>query len=496
MRHIFLFGGYQLKAFALSEGKITHCTIFTADADGLAGFTHYVCARVSRPVRFLVDILEEDFYLDSVPHVIGKDRKELQQRLLNKYQRGAEHRYIAMQGRQAGGRKDDEVLVAGISNSVLLKPWLNILHTSQIALAGIHSLPLYMENILKGGSMQHGTQLLISQQVPGSVRHSLYDNGRLKMSRLAHGQGGEHGSATAVHEIEKTIQFLENQRLLDTRQDLQLHILGQSAIEEVLQAQAQQQNKQSLLGKMQLHPLPEQKGYADRLLVEHLAAQRRPKNHYAHNKDLRIYHYKIAVFFLKLLVIFILFLTLCGSGYLVFIEYRQGQSIAELQAAAQDYRQHYDKRTGALSELQVEAVDIEYSVKTLQQLQQQYSQRPQNFMRALAQASQDFPGVSYRSIDWSVAEVPSLHFTDSLVAPFTASVGAVLLENTDSPRQALQQVNSLLIALRKQPGFTRVIAFQMPFDLASNSEFQMNGQESHKDSKQVMFSFRIEGILP
>lgn len=503
MQHILFFAGYRLKVFALSASKVVHCTVFEPSENGFSDFSVYISEHTRKPVRLLVDIIDEDFHLDSVPHVLGKDRKALHQRLLNKYLRAAEHRYITVQGRQSGDRRDDQVLVSGISNSELLKPWLDILNDRKIALAGIHSLPLLAESALKKWSMDRGAHLLISQQVPTSVRHSLYFNGQLKMSRLAQALGdeNENSSQAALREISKTARFLENKRLLEGGEIMQLHYFGHGPQAVELKVLAEQENKQTLLKDMLMHSLPDDQEYADMLFVEHLAEQRWPKNHYGHDKNLHIYYHRLASLGLSLFAFFLLCIALCGGAYLFFLENTQTNIVPKLKASAQDYRQRYDRRTGELSELHVEAADVEYSVEALDQLQVQYSQTPQGFMHVLAQASKDFPEVSYRGVNWSVKEqaISDSSGADTVieqVSPFSANIDAVLLEYTDSPRKALQQVNSLLIALRKQPGFTRVTAVKMPFDIASDSEFRMDSQGRKKGDKQVKFSLLIEGVVP
>lgn len=500
MRHILFFAGYRMKLFSISGARVVDGQTFEPGEEGFAAFEHYAQQYIRKPVRLLVDLIEEDFHLDTVPHVVGSDRKALHQRLLNKYLRNAEHRFIQVQGRETDGRKDDQVLVAGISNSELLKPWLNILDHCKIALAGIHSLPLLAQSALKPLGIDDAPTLLMTQQVETSFRHSLYLNGQLKVSRLAQALGDEQDSpaAIALREIEKTRRFFENQRLLATGERLQLCLLGNARFIHALKEQAQHEQKTHLINQLQFRQLPEDQDFAEVFFVEHLAQQRWQRNHYGHDQNLRIYYHKLAARSVLLLALLLFIAAIIATAYYLYLEQRERQATPQLIEQAEVYRQRYDARTGELAELQVEAIDVEYSVNALERMEQRYGQYPQQFLLALADASKDFIEVNYQDIQWRL-RLPPLDpdgYGEPEPAGFQAELDGVLIDFADSPRKALQEVNSLIFALRDYPGFESVVATKMPFDIASNSQFTMDSSGTKQQDKQVAFSLSISGRLP
>lgn len=503
MQHVLFFAGYRLKVYALSGQRIVDCTSFEPTEEGLLDFSQYAKTHIRKPVRLLVDIIEEDFRLDIVPHVSGKDKQALHQRLLNKYFRNLEHRYISVQGRKDAGRKDDEVLIAGITNSDLLKPWLKILDQNTVALSGIYSLPLLAETILPDFCDNADKPvLLVSQQVPTSVRHSFYQQGRLKVSRLAQGLGDEKESTEkiALKELDKTLRYIENQRLIDKNNNLELHFLGTKESLHNVQQEAQQQQKVELLNGLKEHILPDSHDFADQYFIEKLAAQKWPKNHYGHDKNLRIYYHKLLAKLLTILSIIILISSALYTAYLFMQEKEEQMAIPMLKSQAQDYRQRYDERTGELSELGVEALDVQSSVQDLKRLQEIYQQQPQSFLNALSLASRNFPNISYHLIDWSVAPFPfedAQSQEENTVAPFVVDIEARILNVADNPREALSQVNAFLKQLKNIQGFDQVSATKMPFDLSSNAPFAINSKSTgRKDTNdEVSFSFRIKGSL-
>ena len=491
MQYILLFEGCRLKLFRVLSEQIKNCNIFAIDEPGLVKFSEHISQNIITSMRLLVDVTDEEFYTDTIPHVYGKDRKALQRRRLDKYFGGSVHRYIKVQRRHEGGRKDDEILISGINDNDLLQPCLDILSKNNVALTGIHSLPLLVESMLKKWSMAKGKHLLVSQQSLGKIRHSLYFDGQLKMSRLV--ELLEHEDLDSVEivdkEILKTIHFLENKRLLATGEIIQCHYLAHRQKCTDLKSWMDKSNNKEQVENIITHTLPNHKEYADVLCVEYLAQQHWPKNHYANQFDLAIHHHNIAFYVLNFLAISLLLATFFIGSYLFYLEHNKAIEISNLKSLIYTYSQRSERIESDFAEIQIDMNDMKYSVEALDQLQLQYNQSPQNFMYALTRSSKYFPNISYREIDWSVKEV-----SDHSVAPFTATVyGALLGDN--SPRKAVQKINELIIKLRQQPGFNSVNALKIPFDLGIENEFKMDGNIHQKNPEEVKFSIFIEGLL-
>ncbi|MDH5710160.1 MAG: hypothetical protein OEZ15_00640, partial [Gammaproteobacteria bacterium] len=75
MNRIFYFSGHRLTAFHWDGKKFQGACSFEPDAEGLNKFREYLQTTVKSPARLLVDVIEEDFRIETIPHVFGKDRK-------------------------------------------------------------------------------------------------------------------------------------------------------------------------------------------------------------------------------------------------------------------------------------------------------------------------------------------------------------------------------------------------------------------------------------
>ncbi len=487
MQHILLLEDFRLKLFGMIHGKIKFCTVFETDEQGLIKFSDYIGENFIKSVRLLIDIIDEEFHLDTIPHVFGKDRKALQQRRLDKYFHGSVHRYIKVQSRQENTRKDDQILISGINDIHQLKLCLDILDNKNVALNGIYSLPLLVEKMLEIWSIEKGTHLLISQQSISNTRHSLYVDGQLKISRLIQFLDNDCTASSEItgQEVSKTIQFLKSKRLLMPNEIIKLHYLGQKQQGRDLNLWLARNNKTNF-ENIFIHFLSDDQEYADVIFVEHLAQQRWPKNHYANNLNLSLYRHQIALSCLNYFALAILLITFFIGLYFSYLERIQSRKTLELISEADKYWQRYENRKFDIATLQVKVANMQYSVEALDQLQLKYQQLPQHFMLALARSSNNFKNIYYSDIDWSVKEVMG-----NQEAPFFATIsGGFLVDN--KPRKALQEVDKLIVKLRQQPGFNIVKALKMPFDLDSNSEFKMNGKER---KNKASFIIRIEGAL-
>ena len=127
-------------AHTWSHGTLSAAQYFSADAGGRAQFSALLQSNHS-PVYLLVDLIEEDFRYETVPHLRGSDRTALLQRKFDQYYRSTPFRKALLQIRQQEGRRDDEMLFTALTNPALIQPWLEILHKNCAPLAGIYSVP-------------------------------------------------------------------------------------------------------------------------------------------------------------------------------------------------------------------------------------------------------------------------------------------------------------------------------------------------------------------
>ena len=129
-KHLLYLTNERLVSTIWRAGKVLATESFSVDESGQLAFAEYLKRWAKLRVYLLVDLIEQDFRLDTIPHVRGGDRRALLDRKLTQVYRATPYRYAVVQGRETTGRRDDRALFTSVTNSELLAPWLNAIARS------------------------------------------------------------------------------------------------------------------------------------------------------------------------------------------------------------------------------------------------------------------------------------------------------------------------------------------------------------------------------
>ncbi len=227
MKRLFYYSGHRLTVFHWQHEKCIASYIFDPDETGLEKFTTYLQSTKNTPARILVDLIEEDFKKENIPHVSISDRKAIINRLIDRhYRKSKDYVNYKVIGREKQGRKDDIVLYSVLSNPEILEFWLKPIKDNQISISGIWSLPLLSETLFNKLKINADNVLLVSQQVPSNLRQTFIKKGKFENSRSA--VVNLHDSTIGEYistEIEQTIRFLSNQRHIGFDEKIEIHII-------------------------------------------------------------------------------------------------------------------------------------------------------------------------------------------------------------------------------------------------------------------------------
>jgi len=91
--------------YLFEGGEIGHAYIFAADETGLSAFRRRLAELETAPLAVLVDVVEEEFRQDTIPHVGGADRRSVLGRKYARLFRGTPYHHALMQGRESGERR-------------------------------------------------------------------------------------------------------------------------------------------------------------------------------------------------------------------------------------------------------------------------------------------------------------------------------------------------------------------------------------------------------
>ncbi len=195
---------------------------FADHATGQAAFRKLITRYAHLPVLLVVDTVDEDYRSEILPHVQGRARDEMLARKLKQVFRNARFTGSWLQARETSGRRDDRYLLAALTDTDWLLPWLSVLHREQVPLYGITPLAMACQHMLNKLKVQEA-HVLLAYRLNNSLRLSYYHNGLLRFSRLISGETPTQLPGNAADEIAKTQLYLTGQRILP--REARLHVL-------------------------------------------------------------------------------------------------------------------------------------------------------------------------------------------------------------------------------------------------------------------------------
>lgn len=516
MKRLLFFPGHRLIAYEWEGGACRRQVAFEPDEAGYAAFAAWLAESPRVPIHLLLDVIEEEFHIERVPHVIGWDRAELYQRAAEKRFRSTPYRYITRQRRLADGRRDDELLVAGLTNPDLMSAWLEVIDEAGAPLRGIHSLPLVGQSLVRRLGFHRGRTLLVSQEVASTVRQSYYDDGQLRFSRLVPGRYEDQpGYADFLdHEIEQTIHFLGSQRF--RRQDEPLNVVvlvdddDAPAVRERLADSAAADFHVLALSvvaaRVGLHgALPH--AHADVIFGHTLLRERLPANHYglAHLRR----HYFVQRGRLALGVLALALVLAAGAvagGAFVRVEAREAAA-AEARERARVFEQRYEGRLRQLAEFDYRAVDVKEAVDLFDDLEFAARITPEHAMAHVGDLLAGHPNILLQSLDWHATRDPG----DDVAGAGAGGQARPVLATGNGGSEVLDQVrirgdvigfggvyrtavehfNDFTADLRASALLDEVVVVQAPFDLEPDTGVSGDTGTGNRDQQAQRAGFTI-----
>ncbi len=522
MRRLFYFTGYRMMVFHWRGKRLDTVVAFEPNEADFARFVEYLRRSARTPVRLLADVIEEDFRIEVVPHVGGKDRKAVVSRLLDRYYRSSKaYCHYEVIGRESGGRRDDRVLIGAITNPSLIEPWIDLIVEADVPLSGIWSLPLVSAAVLKKIDAHQGVSLLISQQVKSNVRQSLFRDGKLLSSRqsiinqeiVESGQMGRH----VVMEVERTVIFLRNQGLLANDEVIHLHIIANERQKEIYRTAFESNERQhveihlisDLLGKMKLENVDPSlsTGVFSWLCLQ----QGKGKGHYGEPRLFQRYRNAIVASLL-----YIVSLLVLVTGFLVTestISTAMGNKASSriLRQEEDRYRSLYNREFSKYERFFGDAEVMRSAVELEAAIGHNRRTSPLGLMLRLGKvlADERLPDFEVRRIEWRAVnrdETGKALLAENRSADFTAAngvwhyariTGRIKASEKDY-RESVKQIETITHRLERDERIENVEVISMPVDLRPQSKFsaesgvKVTGQASGPLSGRFILQFLMK----
>lgn len=289
MRHFLYLTNTRLVSLVAQGKRIVARREFAVSGAGAAAFEAYLTNLRDTRVHVFVDLAEEDFRLDTIPHVGAGDRQAILNRKLVQIFRNTPYRHALLQGRETEGRRDDRVFYTAITNPELLRPWLDMLERLAVPLEGIYSAAVFSGVLLEELDLAFAHTLLVTFTPGEAMRQSYLRDREIKFSRLTpiDLEEGQSLGTMIAEETTRTWQYLDSLRNFGADDRLEvcilLHASDRRVIEPELRDFAQLQYRlldmEEVALKLGLKPAPLDSTCEE--VMVHLFLLTRPDNHFA-----------------------------------------------------------------------------------------------------------------------------------------------------------------------------------------------------------------------
>ncbi len=499
--------------YLFDSGEITQAYIFGSDDAGLASFERCMTELEPGPLCILVDVVEEEYRADTIPHVSGADRKAVLQRKYARLFRGTRYHHALRQGRESGDRRDDRVLLTAITRPEVLTPWLDILSAHKVPLAGIYSLPILSERILKKIGATGPNVLLISLQKASGLRQTFFRDGHLKISRLAHMPrlGSVPFAAHLMGEVEKLRRYLNSLALISRDSPLSIYILsyGQLLSELEQHCRDTDQEKFHLLdvddvgSRLGLKQTGESH-YSD-LIFAKVLASKIPRNHYAQPEETQFYSMHRTRIGLAVASLMLLLASAGWSGFSFIEGVLLKQQSLDAAQKAEFYQQRFEMARSKLPATPVEPREIKTAVDAIQALRS-YKSSPEPMLQLLGDALDHNQAVQLDAVSWSTEVTLDDEADDSgagigldglpIASNYAyfqiAELNGHLARFSGDYRGAIDIIDRLAGELEKRPNVESVEVLQYPLDVRSDAS--VSGSTTINEDRAVA-AFRLKLVL-
>lgn len=525
MKRVLYFTGYRMVAQEWVGSQLESSVYFEPDEQGLDLFSAYLRSFRSEPVRLLVDLIEEEFRQIKVPLLRGGDRQAVLNRNFAKFFRNSEFKFAVSQEIIKKKRKEEKLLLIGLTNQALLEPWLNIIDDTNTPLSGIISLPLLSESYVKKLSSDTDTIILVSQEVPSNLRQSVFIRGKLMLSRLVPIASFYHGDypADVIRDVESTQRYLISQRMVERSENVSVHILANKRHLEKLALKCKEAN----LVDSHIHEINEvleaekievqdEQDFSSALFC-YLATKKISLNHYAQPKQKKYYQHHKAGLALKIATIVVIALGIGFASSSLVKAWIYSSTIEETAFIEQKYKAKFNQLSETRIDSTTSTTNMQNIVQAVKNIKSKYLNDPEKLMSLVSEDLSLFSDIRVTNFEWFQSNVSNIESAKGVnwgkakiskrnsrtdknnkkkqkpVKGFfeVANVEAEFLNFDGNFRYALSAVDDLEKTMNESGKYFSVEILKRPLDIESDNSLSGDASVKAVAAERAQLAFRV-----
>lgn len=477
-------------------------------ADGVREFDAYISLTPEHTAAMLVDVIEEEFALETIPRLGARDRKSLIARRSERMYRRTPFRLSEFQGRAGSGSDEFRVLHSAISNRELLDPWLEVIQKHRVALAGIYSVPLMAPSIIKALTSVSAPTLFIASHQDTRLRQVFVKDGSLISARLSQSPGinQEGFSQFVVTEAQRSRRYLERLRVLSNMEILEVCVVADTETasrikklgQEELSTQFSFIAPEDAPGNV-LSATLRGKGAFEVVYIAEIL-KRRPKRSYARSGENRYWtmhamRHAIIGSMTTIAAVCSMLAAYLSCEALVFRD-----DVAQIRAQVQQLTETFRAENERFGPILAGSHEMKLAVDTADHILVNRLPVPW-VMNQLSAVLGKYPDIQVRELAWQ-ANLPTANNKKPnrrgnrptrVTVPQVEQVGAYLTADITSfdgdMRKAFARIDQLTGDLQAQTSFNEAVATEYP--LNANPEESVSGEISSARPEFARFSIRV-----
>jgi hypothetical protein len=486
-------------------GKLDAVQVFANDENGWSGFNGFLQSSPGIPVYIMVDVVEEDYRFENLPHSFGRDRREMVSRKLRQLYRNNPYCRAWLQGRGTDKRRDDRYLFAALTNPDLIAGWLNVIEAQHAPLAGVYLLPMASHNLLKTFGLGNFSSLLLVTQNSAGLRQTFFHEQKLRISRLTPLENIQDESRMVEYaeEIGNTRLYLAAVKIMTLEEPLLVAILDQSETlvglsRELVKKQSnvlcQHFGRSDIVAKLGLDPellrLSPDVVYLHMLGAQqppiNLAPADKTRNFWLYQTRRNIYTASAAAALLAALW--------CGNNLYQQYDYKAQVLVTARQTEQQQAL--YLEVTKQFPAAPTSAENLGNAVEIAVKIRQR-GRTPELMMRVISGALEASPNVMLKSMTWKYgkegkeAELARQSLQGVGVIRQTGVVEAEIRPFKGDYRAAMVSINSFAEKLRQDKNVATVTVMQLPLNINPGTTLSGNTTESREQSSSAPFKVAL-----
>jgi len=517
-RRAVLLSATKVVTYEWDGAGLSDSYLFDQTEEGQVYFDKYLKDTGRYETFLVVDLVEEEYRQETLPHVFGSDRKAVIKRKKDRLFRDTPYFNCKIQGRMEEGRRDDHALFTALTNPELVQTWVEILLQNKTPLAGIYSIPQITSLLLDKLPDPSDHMLIISLHSISGLRQTFFRKKELKVSRLVDMPRFNSTPYAPIirEEVEVISRYLNSLRLIDADEPYDVYFLGDSKLLNELRHELEDSPSVrhhliniSAFGRECGIEVEQSTPFSEKLFIHRLLKER-PRNCYAQKKEMRYFRLsRIGKCMHAASVVLLLAALIWGT-----FNVTTGFSFKKQAEVALNLYEYYNGRLKAAREELTQTPVTPYELKNLVEIADKLDQsktNPASLFRLLSNSLRQFPDIEISRIEWQTDnEAATGSRTKLLPGPenpaalnpvgLTGSEGqsfdfyqSVLVEGMITPfegdfRDAFRKIDGFTGTINEYPEVIYTTVLTRPLNVGPDDEVSGSSDESQLEAR---FSVRL-----